>query len=100
VDLVEAGMQGLLTEDLFELSLKVGMPCHVKAVRSQIFLARVRILIVFDLGQVNDELLKTLEAERTGKNLPVENLEEVFSGGAKVPGTYPMPRQITDSGQA
>lgn len=49
---------------------------------------------------MNDELLKTLEAERTGKNLPVENLEEVFSGGAKVPGTYPMPRQITDSGQA
>lgn len=77
------------------------MPCHVKAVGSQTFLARVRILIVFDLGQVNDELLKTLEAERTGKNLPVEDLEEVFSGGAKAkPCTYHMPRQITDSGQA
>jgi hypothetical protein len=44
VEIIQAGTQGVLTEELLELSLKV-----------------------------NDELLKTLEAERTGQPLPVDD---------------------------
>mmetsp|Transcript_15279 Transcript_15279/g.23006 ORF Transcript_15279/g.23006 Transcript_15279/m.23006 type:complete len:441 (+) Transcript_15279:70-1392(+) len=44
IDLIEAGTQGLLSEDMFELTLRV-----------------------------NDAVLRTLEAEKTGTSIPVED---------------------------
>ena len=54
VDVIEAGMMSLLNEELLELALKV-----------------------------NDDLLRTLEAEKTGKALSAEEDDQKMPGKAK-----------------